>query len=347
MSKSSQAWICKILLMMNMMLMGCSHKMSVLDQSDWRHYKQSFILGDGRVRDDSKRDISHSEGQAYAMLLAVAYDDRATFERSWRWVRSHLRRGDGLFSWKWNARQHRVTDSNNAVDADITIAWALYRASKKWHDPAYRHAAEHIARALAALEINVAGKRFLLPGSKGFRRGRGVMLNPSYWIFPAYRELATLTDKPDWGRLSDDAKKTLQRMNFGAWNLAPDWVIVDRDGRALPANSRPHQFGYDAMRVPLFLAWAGMRDLLEPYRHFWSEFTMREYVPDRVNLHTDEVHLGPGPTAVRDIAALCGFVLGNNVSYPDAIRWESKPTYYDASLRLLARVAWAELRGDK
>lgn len=343
----SKARIWRILLMMNVLLAGCSHKVPVLDQADWQQYKQHFILADGRVRDDSRPHISHSEGQAYAMLLSVAFDDRATFERSWQWTQSHLSRRDGLFSWKWNVRQRRVTDANDAVDADVTIAWALYRASKRWNVPVYRHAAERIANALAPLTIELGGLRFLLPGSRGFRRGKGAMLNPSYWIFPAYRELAELTDRPDWHRLARDAKRMLRRMYFGAWDLAPDWVIVDRQGMALPANSRPHQFGYDAMRVPLFLAWGGERDLLKPYRRFWDEFEMREFVPDRVNLRTDEVHMAPGPGAVRDIAALCRFVLGGQGSLPGIIHWENKPTYYDASLSLLARVAWEELNGGE
>jgi len=40
--------------------------------------------------------ISHSEGQGYGMLLAVAADDRPTFDLLWGWTRAQLMlRNDG------------------------------------------------------------------------------------------------------------------------------------------------------------------------------------------------------------------------------------------------------------
>ena len=51
-----------------------------------------YMAADGRVvrRDQSGDTVS--EGQAYAMLLAVALDRRHQFARAWGWDRQHLQR---------------------------------------------------------------------------------------------------------------------------------------------------------------------------------------------------------------------------------------------------------------
>ena len=47
----------------------------------WRMYVKRFVSPQGRVIDDANGDISHSEGQGYAMLIAARLKDRATFDR--------------------------------------------------------------------------------------------------------------------------------------------------------------------------------------------------------------------------------------------------------------------------
>ncbi|MEG9529489.1 MAG: glycosyl hydrolase family 8, partial [Hyphomicrobiales bacterium] len=42
----------------------------------WRAYRSRFITDQGRVVDTANGQISHSEGQGYGMLLAVAAGDR-------------------------------------------------------------------------------------------------------------------------------------------------------------------------------------------------------------------------------------------------------------------------------
>ena len=108
---------------------------SLADQ--WLKYRDRFIAADGRVRDTTNKEISHTEGQGSAMLFAQAFDDRATFDRVWRWTQDKLRRPDSaLFSWRWdpNDAAHPVSDSNNASDGDILIAWSLSLAASRWHD---------------------------------------------------------------------------------------------------------------------------------------------------------------------------------------------------------------------
>ncbi|MEQ4600202.1 MAG: glycosyl hydrolase family 8, partial [Methylobacteriaceae bacterium] len=91
------------------------------DDAAWRAYRSRFITEQGRIVDTANGLISHSEGQGYGMLLAVAAGDRPTFERIWGWTRANLMvRSDELLAWRW-APDHRpaVSDMNNATDGDI------------------------------------------------------------------------------------------------------------------------------------------------------------------------------------------------------------------------------------
>src|SRR5262249_48667720 len=151
---------------------------------------------------------SHTEGQGWAMLFAESFDDRVTFDRIWHWTRDKLQRGDNaLFSWRWDPSGDKpIADINNATDGDTLIAWALARAAQRWKAPEYRAAARRIVIDIREkLIIKVAGKLVLLPGVDGFKHDDGrVMLNPSYYIFPALFEFQRLDASPQWARVRHD-----------------------------------------------------------------------------------------------------------------------------------------------
>ena len=58
---------------------------------NWARYKAEFIAPDGRLFDASAENVSHSEGQGYALTLAAFHDDRETFARVWAWTAANLR----------------------------------------------------------------------------------------------------------------------------------------------------------------------------------------------------------------------------------------------------------------
>src|SRR5665213_3634964 len=78
-----------------------SRHTGTIDAADWAIFKHRFIRDDGQLV-DSFSQLSHSEGQGYALLLALAANDRPTFDRVWAWTRTNLKRdGDALLAWKW------------------------------------------------------------------------------------------------------------------------------------------------------------------------------------------------------------------------------------------------------
>ena len=105
-----------------------------IPSADWEAYRSRFVEDSGRVVDTANGNISHSEGQGYGLLLALAASDRRSFEQIWSFTFTELLiRDDGLAVWKWDpAAKPRVTDRNNATDGDLLIAYALAKAGEVW-----------------------------------------------------------------------------------------------------------------------------------------------------------------------------------------------------------------------
>jgi endoglucanase len=225
----------------------------------WAEFKRRYVLADGRVVDTGNKGISHSEGQGVAMLFAALEDDAATFDRLWTWTRDHLRRPDGLFSWQW-VQGKGVTDKNNASDGELYIAWALARAGARFRQTRYVEEARATAKALREhCVVQVPAGTLLLPGADGFVKYVSgvpqVVVNNSYWVFPAIRELALIDPSPVWGSLRETGLKLLMHARFGPHELPSDWLQMSEP--AQPWVERPARFGHEAIRVPLFLYWAG------------------------------------------------------------------------------------------
>ena len=64
-------------------------------------FLSAYVDADGRVVRHDQGGDTVSEGQAYALLVAAATDDRERFGAVWDWTRENLQRDDGLFAWRW------------------------------------------------------------------------------------------------------------------------------------------------------------------------------------------------------------------------------------------------------
>ncbi|HEX3881717.1 MAG TPA: glycosyl hydrolase family 8 [Stellaceae bacterium] len=315
----------------------------------WGVYRDRFVTGDGRVRDTGNKDVSHTEGQGWAMLFAESADDRAAFDNIWDWTRAHLRQPDSaLFAWRWDPAdpQHPIADPNNASDGDTLIAWALIRAAKTWNDTKYRDAARRILGDIRdKLLAAVARRLVLLPGRDGFTRDDGsVVLNPSYYIYPAFKNLERTLPGYQWRRLRGDGLALLDKAQFGPWHLPSDWIALDPAGAVTPAVGFAPQFGFAAIRVPLYLVWAGDASpkRLQPYLDFWAEFGDK---PPPAWADVSNGKVAPYP-ASNGVQAVVQFVRGSQHrdSAPLPVIG-ADDDYYSASLVLLARLARRETAG--
>ncbi|WBV41360.1 glycosyl hydrolase family 8 [Pseudoroseomonas cervicalis] len=276
--------------------------------TEWQDFKRRQLAPEGRIRDDGQGGISHSEGQGYGMLLALAAGDRAAFDRIAAWTFAALRRpGDALHVWRH--APGLPPDTNNASDGDLLIAWALLQAAARWRMAAARQRAAAIAADLLRLcTLEAGGRLLLLPGAQGFTDRERILLNPSYYVFPAFQALAALGPAAPWRRLAQDGLGLLRQAQFGRWRLPADWFEVPRSG-GRPGLSRAHppRFSYDALRVPLHLAWAGLRGepALRAAADFWYD-PANPYRPAWADLRTDVIApyaASPGILAVARLAA--------------------------------------------
>jgi endo-1,4-beta-D-glucanase Y len=330
---------------------ACSPTGTVPD-GDWNLYKQNYISREGRVIDTGNGGISHSEGQGIGLLLAAHNRDHAAFDSIWQWTRINLQiRDDKLVAWKWvpgDAQGEgggKVADRNNATDGDLFIAWALYRAGRQWNDAAYLQAGTEISRDIRAKLLRQGPHGLLLlPGEHGFVKEDGVTVNLSYWVFPALQDLNQLDPAPEWAKLIDTGLGLLRSGRFGRWQLPPDWLRVAEP--PVPAPDFPPRFGYNAVRIPLYLIWARLDspDNLKPFNEFWEYFRTARFVPAWTSLADDSVDSHDAPQGFRAVIGLTRLKGSANPKHDELRLPEINPgeVYYSASLLLLAKLAARE-----
>ncbi len=314
-------------------------------ESEWALFKARFVSPEGRVVDTGNGNTSHSEGQGWAMLMAETHNDRATFDRVLSWTQRSLKRPyDALYAWNWRPnRPQPVEDGNNASDGDVFIAWALLRASRRWQEPRFRDMAAEICNDLSRLCIrSIAGRTTLLPAAFGFEHRDHVVVNPSYYVFPAFADFAVFDGEAGtWHSLYRDGLAMLREARFGRWGLPPDWLRLPRSGGrpSIAPNWQP-RFSYDAVRVPLYLAWAGLSR--EPAAAaavaFWNQPGL-PYQPAWVTL-TDN---SPAPYALNAGQQAINLLAGHAMPHPGQLpSVQAADNYYSAALTVLSHIAMAE-----
>jgi len=314
-----------------------------LRAEEWRSFAKRFVTPDGRVVDTGNDGISHSESSGYGLVLAAAAGDRETFGLMRAWARANLaKRADGLFSWKW-VPGSGVVDANNATDGDLLIALGLLLAAERWGDASARGEAVELGRAVRRLlVVEHGGMSLLLPGVEGFRRGDKVIVNPSYFVLPALIALDAADPKGDWGAVIRSGLVLLAKARFGRYQLPPDWGAVDPSGAVSLPDGFNQRFGYEAVRVPLYLAMGGYRDpyYFRPYVAYASRFS--DGIPAVISLPGDvtgQAAASPGMTAVfRLAAAAAGVELPGPAPAPS-----DRDDYYSSALTLMTRLAEREL----
>ena len=216
---------------------------------------------DGRVVRLDQGGDTVSEGQAYAMLLAVAAGNRSRFDAAWTWAANHLMNGQGLLAWRWD--RGKVVDSQPAADADLEAAWALHLGAGAFGAPSYDRAAGRLARAVKADETATwSGGPVLVAGP--WARQAPATVDPSYLNPEAAGAMAALSGGAGgWRQLGSDDRRLLDAVlsgsgSSGAGQLPPDWVRIDNgslQSLAQPgAGPGSGRYGLDAQRIPVMLA---------------------------------------------------------------------------------------------
>lgn len=304
--------------------------------SIWQDYTSRFLDASGRIVDNANGGISHSEGQGYGLLLAFFANSPSDFEQIWSFTKTELMiRDDGLTAWKWDpAAQPHVTDVNNASDGDLLIAYALAMAGAAWEREDYLASAAALARAiLDHVVVESGGRVLLLPAAEGFDAGEradGPVINPSYWIFESFPIMAILAPSDRWSRLQQDGIALIGKMQFGPRQLPAEWVSLARQPK--PAEGFAAEFGYNAIRIPLYLLRASLEHI-ELARRMLQAMTI-DGTPAIIDLSSGQAKErleDPGYQFVNHILAC----VGEGRAVPVAARELTSQLYYPATLHLL------------
>ncbi len=219
-------------------------------------FLQRYLAADGRVARRDQGGDTVSEGQAYAMLLAVATGQATPFAAAWRWEQSHLQRPDGLFSFHWS--NGAVVDPQPASDADLDTAWALILGGHRFANPTYLAEGKTVAAAILTNEtVTVAGELELAAGPWAVTGP--VVVNPSYLAPEAMAALATATGDNRWGQLATSTTAMITGLTgTSPVRLIPDWVELLPSGTAQavggPTGAGVPTYALNAEREPVWLA---------------------------------------------------------------------------------------------
>ena len=117
--------------------------------------------------------------------------------------------------------------------------------------------------------------------------------------------------------------------------MPTDWISLK--GAPRPADGYPKTFGYDAIRIPLYLAWGGLasKATLAPYAALWADPAAP---PRRLDLAAGET-LEPMPNkGYLAIAALtrCAAL---RTRIPADLTGADLDSYYPSTMRALALLA--------
>ncbi len=227
----------------------------------WAGYKMKFILADGRVIRPENNNDTVSEGQAYAMLLAVYLNDQNTFDKCFQWTEQNLSRTlpgssayggpDNLLAWHWVPGMGiKENKWNSASDADGDYAFALLLAYEKWGNSQYLSKALAVMQDILSKEtyaptnLEQTHLLYLKPGNWGedvIYSHQGIVINPSYFSPYWYRKFNQYLSDTRWQMLIDGCYQILQSAAvsiknpnskdiFNGVGLMPDWAFVDNSG---------------------------------------------------------------------------------------------------------------------
>ncbi len=213
-----------------------------------RRFLDTYVRSDGRVVRTGDDDTV-SEGQAYAMLLALAVDDPEIFESVWSWTRTNLRGESGTLAWRW--KDGAILDPNAATDADVDAARALLMAAERFDDATYRDDGVALVDALYSENVVEAGDASMLVAGP-WATEAPYTWNPSYLSPAAFDVLAAATGNPGWTNVRDDGTDLLYSLTDGGERLPSNWARLGAGGDADVAPSpdgSETSFGFDAFRT--------------------------------------------------------------------------------------------------
>ena len=315
-----------------------------------KHFLDAYVDPDGRVVRRDQGNDTVSEGQAYAMLVAVAIGDKSRFESAWTWTKTNLIQPNGLMAWNW--KDGSVVDSQPASDADLDAARALAVAARQFDEPRYGEDAKALAAAILQFEtLDTAGSKtpVLLAGPWATEAPH--YTNPSYHSPRTFDELAKLTGNARWNALNEAERTRTSALispDRDTVRLPSDWARVDGNGTVVasspPGKAEEPKYSFDAVRLPIRLAESCNSADREQARKIWSVLNRKEDTRTAAGLSLQGDVVDSTTTAVAAAASAAGAKAGGDseqmyqlLNRADQIE-KDHSTYYGSAWAALGRI---------
>ncbi len=293
--KVSRRWLAVTVLVTALLAALSVPEAQTAEWPAWERFVTRFMQQDGRVIDLTFDGKSTSEGQSYALFLALVANQRERFDTVLAWTSDNLaggELGEKLPGWLWGKRDDGswgLKDANAASDADLWLAYTLLEAGRLWQSPSYSAQGHKLLALVRDREVAIAGRAgpVLLPGPVGFVLDNDrYRVNPSYLPGFMFRYFAAVDPRGPWAAIWSGYLKMAPAIY--AHGVAPDLFVVNSHGVVAADSERAPSGSYDAIRVYL---WAGMsgsesRELLRLLTPYAALVQSLGTPPEKVNPET-------------------------------------------------------------
>lgn len=217
-----------------------------------------------------------TEGQSYAMMIALQMNRQDIFNKLWKFAKNHMQQksGDlqGYFSWKVSlVPPYTAADVNPAPDGDEYFATSLFLAAKRWGNGTGIFDYQEQADSLLAYFTKPATASMLpliVPDRKQIvfspAQVSDPYTDPSYHL-PAFYHLwdAFATDRKSgfYVAMAESSWALLRRAQSSV-GLYPEYSTFDGAPKTTDFNAKSHTFASDAHRVGsnMGFSWAWFMD---------------------------------------------------------------------------------------
>ncbi len=310
----------------------------------------------GFVTDTGNNDV-RTEGQSYAMMMAVQFDKKEVFDRVWKWTKTYMYMDKGLHAgyFAWSAGLDGTKNADGpASDGEEFFAMALFFAANRWGngDGIFNYAEQAktiLRRCLSNPQPMWHLENKLIKFVPGLE-----FSDPSYHVpffYDCFAKWASEEDRAFWQEAAAASRAYLKIACHPATGLNPEYANYD----GTPELTRGHSDFYSdayrtAINIGLDSQWHGhdadLTACVDRLQKFFCETVKDEwdYVYKIDGTKIDEKVLHPIGLIAANAAASLAATDGLNARLCVELFWNSpirtgERRYYDNFLYAFAFMA--------
>ncbi len=218
----------------------------------YNQWKATFVKSGKVIRPENANDTV-SEGIAYGMMIAVAFNDQALFDSVYGTWKANATAGS-LMTWCLGSGGGSGTPCNaqgggSATDADEDAAYALLMAGKLWGGT-YNASAVTMIGDVWSHDIDGTGTK-LPKGGSNYASPSSQITNASYFAPSMYRAFLAADSGHDWAGVATASLAAVNGAISGSNGLIPAWCSSSCTTPGSNGAATDGDYQYDSHRIPM------------------------------------------------------------------------------------------------